>query len=262
MEQLNPKSKVLANLMAAPSIIERIDEHIEDASFEGIALGISRILKHCETDRGDLCEFLKADGELGALTTICLFNAATELQTGFNVLRLGNIPAVYRQYRVSLEFIATACIMVLPIDKLKRLSPKLKLVQKLTDHPNKRVCDLVAPSFKEQGKIVQRKDPILKGDMFLDAFYSVCQDILEISESTVNNMRMNVLSVYHPASHGSLDSIAFHFEAVEVNLKAGAMYSEERASTYKRIASDWSIMVTLLADILDASYTYLSKSRR
>ena len=257
-ETLNPPERVIDNILTASARMSRVDEVLGKQRLQRFAQRISRILTHIEPSADGLCKVVK-DKDTQVEIVIQLINAATELETAWNVIRLGNIPASQRQGRVASELVAVAVLMALPTSTLRSLPRKVPLARCLQDHPDKTVVDCYKPVIENRNEF-QVAEPLLMATQFFASFLMVAETLLGIPKQTVEAIRDYRKQVQHPASHGTADLFSYHFEAFGGGA-AGAVFDKKRVESYILAADELSNITHLLADILDWLTRYMVNSK-
>lgn len=257
-ERENNPDRIITNLLTTSSRMDKVDETLEESTMEDLAEALSRILRHGDTSKGAVCGELSSK-RLAADVCIQIFNAAAELETAFHAVRLCNVPASFRQARVGAECIGSAILMALPMEEVRQMSGRVKLLEVLESNPGHSIADLfVTPRPRIQGKKVQRVQPKIKANMILPAFVKALDQILGFDSAQTNELWQYILQVYHPAAHGATDNTAFHFEGLGPDRKVGLWFSEERVPTFRFAARNVVLTVDLMADFLDATATHLA----
>lgn len=255
---LNPPERVIDNIQTASARMSRVDEVLGEQRLQRFAQGISRILTHIEPSADGLCKAVE-DKDTQVEIVIQLINAATELETAWNVIRLGNIPASQRQGRVASELVAVAVLMSLPASTLRSLPRKVPLACCLQDHPDKTVIDCYKPVAKDRNGL-QVVEPLLMTTQFFTSFLMVAETLLKIPKQTLEAIRDYRKQVQHPASHGTAELFSYHFEAFRGGA-AGAVFDKKRVESYVLAADELSNITRLLADILDWLTHYIANSK-
>jgi hypothetical protein len=256
---LNPAQRVIENIRTAPATMRLVDEVLGDQRLEQFAWGVSRILVHADPSSEDgLCSVI---GSKDTQLEVCiqLFNAGTELQTGWNSIRLANIPASQRQGRVACESVAVAAIFSLPTSSLLGSLPKKDPLAKcLRSHPDKTAIDCYkpAPTGDDDPRCMQ---PVVRATQFFNSFLSVAELELEIRKEVIDSVKLYRKVVQHPASHGSAELGSYHFETI-IGGAAGAVFDRKRADSYLQAAHGLTAITHLLADILDRVTNYVADS--
>jgi len=254
---LNPPQRVINNIQTATSRMRKMDKVLGVNRVQKFAQEVSRILYHTEPTGDGLCSVIESHDTKTEIV-IQLINTATELETAWNVTRLGNIPASQRQGRVAHELIAVTVLMALPSSSIKGLPPEVPLARCLQKYPNKTVVDCYKNIVKEKG-VVRKVDPLLKTTDFFTSFLMTLELLLNVSDEIVEAIRTYRKKVQHPASHGSRELFAYHFEAFD-GRAAGAVFSQDRISSYVHAADDVINISCQLADILDLVVNYLREN--
>jgi hypothetical protein len=255
-DMLNTPERVIDNISAASGIMRAVDGLVGDERLRGFAVALSRVLAHTQTSGSGLCSVVP-NGDARLEIFVQVFNAATELQTAWNCLRLANVPASQRQGRVAMESIGIAIVFCLPLSVLlEELPTKHHLAKWLRSHPDKTAIDAYKPQLKSEDE-PQDTGPAVLATQFFSSFLSVAEVELQMPAETVQGMREYRKWVQHPASHGSAELSAYHFQTL-LSGAAGALFDPERADTYVNAADDLSQIAHLLADILDWATHYLA----
>jgi hypothetical protein len=230
-----------------------MDELLGDAALNAFASHLSDLLAH--QDPGGLASVVSSD--LGAEITLNLVNAATELETAWNVLRLGNMPGARRQGRVASEFIGLAVLNALPRHSLVSLGNRVPVAKLLQQHPTKSVAELCSPELIHAGSSVEVLEPKIRAADAFTSFLSACEHILSVPESQVQQLRSYRKTVQHPASHATREVFVFHFEGFTGG-PVGAVFDPGRAKTYRTEADALISLTAFLVRILSATVTCLS----
>lgn len=256
---LNPPERVIQNIQSTPTQMKRVDEILGEQRLLHFAQGLARLLAHVESSSGSLCGAMK---DRGTRTDVMMqiINAATELETGWNVIRLANIPASQRQGRVAFELIAVAVLAVLPLPTLKNLPREVHLARCLQDNPDKTVIECYRPTLKDKGN-TQVAEPLLDATKFFSSFLDIAERLLGIPKQSVDEIRAYRKQVQHPASHGTAELSSYHFEAFQHGGAAGTVFDKRRSESYILAADKLGNLAHLLADILDHVTHYLLKSK-
>jgi hypothetical protein len=253
---LNRPERVVNNILAADRIMHEVDGILKKERLLRFAVGVSKILAHAQPSLNGLCGVVcNDDAKVDVFAQI--FNSATELQTAWNCLRLANVPASQRQGRVATESIATAVVFSLPVrDLLRGLPRNDHLAKWLRDHPEKTAIDAYTPpAWSEDNP--QAVGPAMKTTQFFNSFLKLAEAELEMPAEAVEDLRVYRKWVQHPASHGSAELSAYHFQTF-VSGSVGALFDPQRADTYIQAATDLIGIANLLADILDLGAHYLT----
>jgi hypothetical protein len=253
---LNRPERVVNNILAAGRIMHELDAILNKEKLLGFAVGVSRMLAHAQPSLNGLCSVVPdEDTRLEIFAQI--FYSATELETAWNCLRLANVPASQRQGRVAMESIAAAIVFSLPVPVLLRGLPRNDCLAKwLRDHPGKTAIDAYAPPAWCEDE-PQRMGPALRTTQIFNSFLNLAEAELEMRAEAVQALKEYRKWVQHPASHGSAELSAYHFQTF-VSGSVGALFDPQRADTYIKGASDLIDIAHLLADILDLGTHYLS----
>lgn len=230
-----------------------MDELLGEAPNNAFASSLSDLLAH--QDPGGLASVVS--GDLGAEITLNLVNAATELETGWNVLRLGNIPAAQRQGRVACEFVGLAVLNSLPRQSLVTLGNGVPVAKLLQRHPTKSVAELCSPELIRSGSSIEVVEPTIRAADAFTSFLSACEHILSLPESQVKQLRSYRRTVQHPASHATREVFAFHFEGFTGG-PAGAIFDPRREETYRNEAGALISLTAFLVMTLNATVAYLT----
>jgi hypothetical protein len=253
---LNTPERTVDNISAACRIMRAVDGVLGDERLQEFAVGVSRILSHTQPSGSGLCSVVSnKDARLEVFKQV--FNSATELQTAWNCLRLANVPASQRQGRVAMELIGIAIVFSVPVSiLLEGLSTKDPLAKWLGAHPGKTAIDAYKPPARREDE-PDHTGPAVLATQFFNSFLDVAEVELQIPADAVRGIRDYRRAVQHPASHGSAELSAYHFETL-VSGAAGALFDPERADTYVEAADDLTQIAHLLADILDWATHYLA----
>lgn len=255
---LNPSERVIENIQTAPTRMKRVDEILGEQRLLYFAQGLARLLAHMESLSGSLCEVVESR-DIRTDIVIQIINAATELETGWNAIRLANIPASQRQGRVAFELIAVTVLAALPLPTLRNLPREVPLARCLQDNPDKTVIDCYRPTPKDTGN-TPVAEPLLQATQFFSSFLDVAERLLGIPKQLVDEIRSYRKQVQHPASHGTAELSSYHFEAFQGEA-AGAVFDKRRSESYIFAADELGKLAHLLADILDHVTRYLLKSK-
>jgi hypothetical protein len=255
---LNTPERVIDNIRRTSARMSRVDNALGDQRLQHFAQGISRILMHIEPSADGLCSVLE-DSDTQVEIVIQLINAATELETAWNVIRLGNVPASQRQGRVASELVAVAVLMALPTSDLRNLPRKVPIARCLQANPGKTVIDCYKPTIKD-GDESQAVKPLLMTTDLFTSFLMVSETLLKIPKQTVESIRNYRKQVQHPASHGTAELFSYHFEAFRSG-PAGAVFDEERVESYAFAADELSELAHLFADILERVTYHTAESK-
>jgi len=212
-------------------------------------VSISRMLEHTEVKAGSVNNYLPKP--IASEVTRLLISAATELETGWNVLRLANVPASRRQGRVAEELVALAVLVAMPIHFLQSLPNRFGLKKVIDENPGRPVSELYWPITKKQGRKTIVTNPLLKAKDIYPAFLHICTHNLGLSGKVVQGFREYLEKVQHPASHASVDTWALHFEKFETDRYAGARFKKERGPSYTQASEDLANLSSWMAKILD-----------
>jgi hypothetical protein len=254
---LNPPERVAENIRVAPERMSRVDEVLGERRLQQFAQGVSRILAHIEPSAATLNGVVR-DKDIQAEIILQLISAATELETGWNTIRLANIPSAQRQGRVASELIATAVLMAIPLARIRGLPRKVPVARYLQEYPDKTVIDLQKPVPKEKDG-VRITEPLLKATEFFASFLAVAETVLKIPKQKVDEIRAYRQQVQHPASHGSAVVPLYHFEAFRGG-PVGAVFDKERTKSYCFEADQLTNLTHLFADVLDWTARWVSET--
>ncbi len=252
---LNPPERVISNIQTVTNRMSSVDEILGKQRLEYFAHGISRILSHIEPSIENLSKVVE-NKEIQTEIVILLINAATELETAWNVIRLCNIPASQRQGRIASELIAMIVVMSLPVPTLKSLPRKIPISRCLQDHPDKTVIDCYKSVSQSKSDKLLVTEPLLKATEFFSSFLMVAETELNIPIHIVEMLRNYRKQVQHPASHGSEELTSYHFEGFQGGA-AGTIFDKKRKNSYILAADEIGNIAHLLADILDIVTNYL-----
>jgi hypothetical protein len=228
--------------------MRRVDDLLGEQRLQQFARGVARILAHAGPSGEGLCAVL-VDERACLEVLIQLFNAATELETAWNAVRLCNVPASQPQGRVACESIAVGVLFAVPTQTLRSLPSKVPLARWLQDHPHKTAVDAYDP-IPPSADQPQSTPPALKATQFFSSFVKVAEQVLSLPGEIVQSITEYRQRVQHPASHGSAELFTYHFETMPLGA-AGAVSDPNRSATYVHAAEDLTEIAHLLADILD-----------
>ena len=156
-----------------------------------------------------------------------------------------------------MELIGTAIVFSLPVSVLLRgLPTQDRLAKWLRGHPDKTAIDAYKPLAWSEGEL-QRTAPAVKATQFFNTFLELAEAELQMPAEAIQGLREYRKWVQHPASHGSAELSAYHFETF-VSGAVGALFDPERADTYVQAADDLTQIAHLLADMLDLGTHYLA----
>jgi hypothetical protein len=253
---LNRPERVVNNILAADSIMHEVDGILNKERLLRFAVGVSRILAHAQPSLDGLCSVVHdEDARLEVFAQI--FNSATELETAWNCLRLANVPASQRQGRVAMESIGTAIVFSLPVPVLLKELPRNDFLAKwLRNHPEKTAIDAYTPPAWDDDE-PQRMGPAVRTTQIFNSFLTLAEAALEMPAEAVEGLKEYRRWVQHPASHGSAELSAYHFQTFASG-SVGALFDPQRADTYIKGASDLIDIAYLIADILDLGTRYVA----
>jgi len=254
-QESNSSQRVKDNIRTASSRMRRVDNLLGEQRLLQFADGAARILAHGEPSGDGLCAVL-ADKGVRLEAFIQLFNAAVELETAWNAVRLCNVPASQRQGRVACESIAVAVLFSLPSSTLRDLPLGDPLADWLRAHPDKTAVDAYEPRLVSADE-PQRMQPAVNATHFFSSFVKVAELVLQLPPDVLQGIRQYRERVQHPASHASAELFTYHFETLASGA-AGAVFDPKRSATYVQAADDLSQIAHLLADILDRATQHLA----
>jgi hypothetical protein len=254
---LNPPERVVKNIRSACAIMCRVDAVLRDKRLREFAIGVSRILAHMEPSKAGLCNVVANDARFQVFVQI--FNAATELQTAWNTIRLANIPASQRHGRVAFESIGVAVVFALPTSTIANLPQQTPLGQWLQAHPESTAIDAYKPVPRSEDE-PERREPPVKATQFFNSFLKLAELELKMPADSLRSMKEYRMSVQHPASHATAELYSFHFETLTTGA-AGAVFDPKRSDSYVQAADDLIDIAHLLADILDWVTRYMADSQ-
>jgi hypothetical protein len=220
---------------------------------------VSRILYHIEPSQDGIASYAP-DIATGAEIATQLISCATELETGWNALRLGNIPASQRQGRVASEFSAIATLLSIPREALAALPRSVPVSKALQDNPRISVANLYEPR-RSSSILPEEAEPILRATQFYASFLYVAEHLLGLPNENIEWMRGYRRYVQHPASHSSAEVVQHHFEAFNARTKRAGAYITRRKYRSLRFQAEELIGLShLIAELLDwTALTYLSR---
>lgn len=256
-QESNSSQRVKDNIRTASSRMRRVDNLLGEQRLHEFARGVARILAHGEPSRDGLCAAL-VDRGARLEVFIQLFNAAVELETAWNAVRLCNVPASQRQGRVACESIAVGILFSLPTSTIRSLPREVPLAKWLQDHRDKTAVDAYKPLPPTAGQ-PQSTQPPVNATQFFSSFVKVAEVVLCLPPAVVQSIRQYRKRVQHPASHASAELYTFHFETLASGA-AGALFDPKRSDTYVHAADDLTQIAHLLADILDRATQYIAPS--
>jgi hypothetical protein len=197
-----------------------------------------------------------------ARVMVAVMNAATELETGWNLLRLANLPASQRQCRVAAEFVAAACLSAIPAPVLRAQPASVPVAALLNKYPNATLEELMVPKIIGEGLDAEIKPATLKAQDALESLFHLLSTPLGFPEERIQQFRKYRKQVLHSAAHGSAELTAYHFESFALSKppRMGAYYSPDRDSSYAAQAAQLSGFTDLLADVLSRVASYILMS--
>lgn len=228
----------MANIDGAPQRMMRMDSILGMERLLAFAETISDLLVHTESAGAGLARLGAADGT-DAIVCAYVIIAATEFEAAWNMLRLANVPGAFRQSRVGAEAVAGATMLALPMSYLDHLPEGNPVTRALQEHPDTTLERLMAPSLVEADGITEYVPAPLRATQVYRAFTMLLKVVAGIDTAQRESLQQFREDVQHPASHGSRDLMAYHFQGFgqDQTLRAGAYIDETRYGTY-RLAAD------------------------
>jgi len=261
---LNTPDMVLANLRGAPERMRQIDQMLGDELPRQFAEAVSALLYHIEEKPGKL-NSLVPNRDVGAEVCMSIMNAATESETGWNTLRLGNVPAMQRHGRVATELIALAVLHALPIEILREVDGGGPLVRYLRDHPDASVATAVKPireRIGDQGGVVRTP---LKATEVFSSFMKIAEQLDILSGDSLDRFRKYRKTIQHAASHATWAISLYHFEGFfkgSGGSRAGAMFSPERQATYREAGEEIVGVTRFNIELLESTHKFITAKAR
>ncbi len=259
MSRLNPPERILRSIASVSGRMSAVDEALGISRRQRFAELISDFLVHTEPSTQHVYDLLPKPK--GALVCMYLISSATEFETAWNVIRLANVQASFRQSRVAGELAAFGVLLAIPRTALETLSKNLDFVQCLKKNPGCDINDLWRPAIKVQGRKTIKKSPRLRGSAIYPAFLAAARDLLGLPQSVVENLREYQKSVQHPAAHSSVEVCYSHYENFEnytEQSKAGAFFAPDRTQTYQDAADDLINLVDWMENLMRLTEQYLA----
>ncbi|MFC1547334.1 hypothetical protein ACFL5M_02285 [Candidatus Neomarinimicrobiota bacterium] len=250
MTRLNPPARVIANIDSAPQRMLRMDEILGANRLLRFAEAVSNLLVHIEPSAGGLARLASINGT-GAIVCVFVMNAATEFESAWNMLRLANVPGTLRQSRVGSELVAAATLLALPGVYLGHLSADNPVAKARTKFPEATLADLMKPTLNDTARGAEYLPARLLATQVFRGFTMLLDDIDTVDQSEIEMLQRYRADVQHPASHGSRDLMAYHFEGFGkgVAQKAGAYIDASRHDTYQDTADSLIHLIGVMDSI-------------
>jgi hypothetical protein len=251
IDTLNTPQHILGSIRGVAGRMERVDTVLGSSREQAFADAISGLLAHGNPDLAGLSEVLLAKApDLNAHVFTLLSSASCELETGWNALRLGNIPAAYRQGRVASEFVGMAVLASVPRAWLEQLPPgETPLPSLLKNHPTKSVIELWTPEKRIENGQEVFAPALFQAMSVLRPFLKILAHNLGVPAAAVDNIRGYLKEVQHPSSHGSAETRAHQLLGASGGV-VGINYVTERDPLYRQAADDLIHMTQNFAEIL------------
>jgi hypothetical protein len=250
IKMLNPPELIIGNIQSMPSRMQKVDVVLGEERLRAFAVALSRLLQHAETRDGSLSGCCM-DSTTSAEVAFEIIEAAAELEIGWNVIRMANVPASQRQGRVAFELIGIAVLLALPVRKLRELpASRNPLLRRLQREPNTNVrthCNYRL--IVRDGRPVSL--PPMKATDLFESFLDIMERLLGVNTNWIEGVKQYRREVQHPASHGSADLFQYHFQDTTRDMRAGNVLSEARIPTLQAGADDFIRLVENLVNLLD-----------
>ena len=233
-DYLNTPKQIEHGFLNVDKRINQIQESIGKEKISTLSKQLADLLYHIQPDGDSLNKEVNSNKTQSHIS-IAITNASIELQSAYHFLTIGNIPSVFRQSRLANEFIAVAIFLAVPNKRLINIlsSKKHTMIAKLEEYEESSFWDLYEFKIKKMGKVIQRDNPVIKGNMVLKPFMDFLKIGLKIEQSEVQTLRKQIYDVQHPSSHGTLDIFTYHFMDVEKGNPVGINYSENKIPEYR-----------------------------
>lgn len=256
---LNTPARIIRGLDSVHRRIDEIDRVLGVELKVEFAEAVAALLLHIEPDAGGLVSTVASRQEQIHLVA-GLIQASAEFDTGWNTVRLGNIPAAQRQGRVGTEFVAAGVLQSLPRSAIRQRLPKTDpLATLVRKYPTEAVADLMSPSLSAKGKVVPAR---LLSMRAFNSFVTFVAGLPGISTDDVEWLQHYRKVVQNAASHGSSELIAYHFEGARVGkpLRGGAFFDPDRAESYRTAGRELNRVVHVLTRFLNAISSFISRT--
>lgn len=255
---LNSPENIESGFLSVDKRIKLIEEAIGYAEISKLSACIADLLFHIQPEEPSLNSFFYST-EKQSQIAICILNASIEIQTAYHILTVGNVPGVFRQCRLVHEYIAAAIFSSVPKEILVEniSSKKHLLIKEFNQNPELEFWDLYKSNFNSFGTNIQRIDPIVKGNALLPPYFDFLRKCTNINEKDINWLIKQVNQVMHPASHGSIELLAYHFGTFAEDGKGGLNYSKHKISMYKDGMSYLLWTLEFLIRVLDSTRSFI-----
>ncbi len=237
--------------------MHRVDTAIGSKAVAEFGYALARLLAHADPHVSRLIQATSSYQQ--PKVVMAVFNAATEMETAWNVLRLANIPASQRQCRVSAEFVAAACLYAIPLRVLRDQPASVPVASLLKKHPNEPLEELMQAHLHGEGPEASVEPARLKAHAALESLLQLLATPIGFPEERIQQFRKYRNQVLHSAAHGSAELTAFHFENFELTAppRTGAYFSPDRVPSYIEQAAQLTDFTNLLTDVLCRVANYI-----
>ena len=256
-DYLNKPENIEKGFLSIEKRIKKIEEAVGYERITELSQLTADFLFHMQVEEPSINSIISTK-EKQSHIAICILNASCEIETAYHLLTVGNVPAVFRQCRLSHEF--TAAVIFHSVPKrvlLKKLSLKNNLVKKLSENPDVDFWDMYKSSFKKMGSKFQRVDPIIKGNLLLPPYLEFLRKCLPLSPQEVTWLSTQVKHVLHPTSHGSIEMLPFHFGTAKEDGMGGINYSPNKVEMYQDAMEYLLWTVKFLNKLLDLTRSFI-----
>jgi len=97
---INPPVSIVKTFNDAPARMQKVDAILGQEHLNSFSESLAHLLYQAEPEKDTLVGIMP-DSKAQAEVVIQIINAATELEMGWNAIRLSNVPAAQRQGRVA-----------------------------------------------------------------------------------------------------------------------------------------------------------------
>lgn len=255
---LNKPESIEEGFLSIEKRIRAIEQAVGYEKISELSHSIADFLYHMQDDESSI-NCIVTEKRQQANIAICILNASVEMQSTYHLLTTGNLPGVYKQCRLLHEFVAVIIFISVPRKLLLNSlsSKKHGLISILGQNTDVDFWDLYTPKFQTVGKNVQRKDPIVKGNLLLSPYMDFIKNVLKIEKSEITWLETQIKHVQHPLSHGSIEFLPFHFGTAAKDGKGGINYSSNKDDWYRDAMAYLIWTVVFLTKVLNLTTDYL-----
>ena len=257
---LNTTERFLRNLASVPLRIERLDELLGTPLVQKFARAVTGIVEHMESHNDCLISYVQ-DTAAGLEVCMNLISAATEFETGWNLLRLANIPGAQRQGRVGSEFVGIGILHALPLASLRDLRARNSLTKALNEDQGATVASLLNPHTVSEDGQTRAESPRIRASEASNASLAAIEELGILRGEDVRQLRNYRQSIQHAASHASCVVTSYHFEAFD-GKRGGAFYDPNRNPSFLAAADElirlcefWKRVLRLVTTLLASGDT-------